>query len=34
MELQWRLAGLLQVERRPFLVTDSGKILHFHQFRK
>lgn len=34
MELQWRLAGLLQVERRPPLATASGKILHLHQDRK
>jgi hypothetical protein len=34
MELQWRLAGLLQVERRPPLATASGKILHLHQARK
>lgn len=33
MELQWRLAGLLQVERRPPLATASGKILHLHQVR-
>lgn len=34
MELQWRLAGLLQVERRPPLATASGKILHLHQVRE
>jgi hypothetical protein len=31
MELQWRRAGLLRVERRPPLVTPSGKVLHFHR---
>jgi hypothetical protein len=31
MELQWRLSGLLRVERRPPLPTGSGKILHLHR---
>ena len=30
MELQWRQANLLQVERRPPLTNGSGKILHLH----
>ena len=30
MELHWRQAGLLQVERQPPLATASGKILHLH----
>ncbi len=34
MELQWRLAGVLQVERRPPVQTSSGKILHLHQVRE
>lgn len=33
MELQWRTAGLLQVERRPPVATASGKVLHLHQVR-
>lgn len=31
MELQWRQAQLLRVERRPPLVTPSGKVLHLHR---
>jgi hypothetical protein len=31
MELQWRQADLLRVERRPPLLTPSEKILHLHQ---
>jgi hypothetical protein len=31
MALQWRAAGLPQVERRPPLATSAGKILHLHQ---
>lgn len=31
MELQWRLADLLRVERRSPLTTDSGKVLHLHR---
>jgi hypothetical protein len=34
MALQWRQAGLPRVERRPPLVTGSGKILHLHQTRQ
>jgi hypothetical protein len=34
MELQWRQAGALRVERRPPLATASGKILHLHQARR
>jgi hypothetical protein len=34
IELQWRQAGLLSVERRPPLATASGKILHLHQVRE
>lgn len=30
MELVWRSAGLLEVERRPPRATASGKILHIH----
>jgi hypothetical protein len=30
MELNWRQAGLLQVERRSPVATVSGKILHLH----
>ncbi len=30
MELQWRQAGLLTVERRAPLVTTLGKIQHIH----
>jgi hypothetical protein len=30
MELQWRGAGLLRVERKPPVVTAGGKILHVH----
>lgn len=30
MELQWRQANLLRVERRAPLTTGSGKILHLH----
>jgi hypothetical protein len=30
MALHWRQAGLVHVERRPPLVTLSGKILHIH----
>jgi hypothetical protein len=33
MELQWRQADLLQVERRPPLITGAGKILHLHVAR-
>jgi hypothetical protein len=33
MELQWRQAGLLRVERRPPLITGAGKILHLHVAR-
>jgi hypothetical protein len=33
MELHWRQAGLLQVERRSPVATVSGKILHLHQER-
>jgi hypothetical protein len=33
MALQWRLGGLLEVERRPPYATGSGKILHLHQER-
>ena len=28
MELQWRAAGLPQVERTPPATTASGKVLH------
>ena len=31
MALQWSQAGLPRVERRPPLLTASGKILHLHQ---
>jgi hypothetical protein len=31
MELQWRQAGLLSVERRAPLSTPAGKILHLHR---
>jgi hypothetical protein len=31
MELQWRQAGFLQVERRAPLVTAAGKVLHLHR---
>jgi hypothetical protein len=31
MALAWRQAGLLQVERRPPVVTGAGKILHLHR---
>lgn len=30
MELQWRRAGVLVVERKPPARTESGKILHLH----
>jgi hypothetical protein len=33
MALQWRGAGLFQVERQPPLASASGKILHLHQAR-
>jgi hypothetical protein len=33
MELQWREAGLLRIERRPPLRTAAGKILHLHHRR-
>jgi hypothetical protein len=33
-ELQWRQAGVLQVERRPPMATASGKSLHLHQVRR
>jgi hypothetical protein len=31
LELQWRGAGLLQVERTPPLTTATGKIAHLHR---
>jgi len=31
MALSWRQAGLLRVERRRPLTTDTGKILHLHR---
>lgn len=34
MELQWRQAGLLKVERRAPLAGRTGKILHLHQQRR
>ena len=34
MELLWRGAGLLRVERHPPLVAASGKVLHIHQQRR
>ncbi len=34
MELHWRRPGLLRVERRAPLTTDSGKILHLHVERR
>jgi hypothetical protein len=34
MELQWRQAGFLRVERRPPLATGLGKILHLHLERR
>jgi hypothetical protein len=30
MELQWRMAGVVAVERNPPAHTESGKILHLH----
>jgi hypothetical protein len=30
VELAWRDAGLLQVERRAPLATETGKVRHFH----
>lgn len=33
IELQWRRAGFLRVERRPPLTTANGKILHLHRER-
>jgi hypothetical protein len=33
MELQWRAGQVLRVERRPPIVTASGKILHLHQVK-
>jgi hypothetical protein len=33
MALAWRDAGILRIERRPPLVTPSGKILHLHVAR-
>jgi hypothetical protein len=34
MELQWRQAGTLRVERRAPIATASGKILHLHQISR
>ena len=34
MELEWRQAGLLCVERRPPLATPAGKILHVYQVQR
>ena len=34
VEMQWRQAGLLEVERRPPHVTGPGKILHVHRERQ
>jgi hypothetical protein len=34
MELHWRQANLVSVERRPPLSTASGKILHLHRARQ
>ena len=34
MELMWRDAGLLKVERRPPFVTSSGKVLHLYLKRR
>jgi hypothetical protein len=34
MELQWRAARILTVERRAPLSTDSGKVLHLFQSRR
>jgi hypothetical protein len=34
MELQWRQAGVLRVERRPPYTTGAGKILHVHLARR
>jgi hypothetical protein len=34
MELEWRQASLLCVERRPPLATPAGKILHLYQVRR
>jgi hypothetical protein len=34
MELQWRQAGVLQVERRPPYTSGAGKILHVHLARQ
>ena len=31
MQLAWRDAGVLRVERQPPLTTDLGKILHLHR---
>lgn len=33
MALSWRQAGLLRVERKPPLTTETGKILHLHRRR-
>jgi hypothetical protein len=33
MELEWRQAGVLGVERRPPYLTPAGKILHLYQVR-
>ena len=30
MSLVWRDAGLLRVERRPPVATETGKVLHLH----
>ena len=30
MELQWRQANVVSVERRPPVVEASGKVLHLH----
>jgi phenylacetate-coenzyme A ligase PaaK-like adenylate-forming protein len=34
MSILWRSAGLLRVERRPPMMTGSGKILHLHVERQ
>lgn len=34
MELHWRQAGVLRVERRPPLATGGGKVLHLYRERR
>jgi hypothetical protein len=34
MELHWRAAGLLRVEREPPRTTAGGKVLHLHQQKR